>query len=109
MGSAIPPSVILGSVIRSYLVLTKIRFTSGNATGLKNPKNTRTGITDLSGKPEFYAYNEHIWWDGPLAREQWIIIPMGISQPKVMQGDCIIIRMQLNPTPYLRLPMPILI
>ena len=60
MGSAIPLSVFLGSVIRSYLVLTKIRFTVGNATGLKNPKNTRTGITDPSGKPEFYAYNEHI-------------------------------------------------
>ena len=46
MGSAISPSVFLGSVIRSYLVLTKIRFTAGYATGLKNPKNTRTGITD---------------------------------------------------------------
>jgi hypothetical protein len=35
VGSAIPLSVFLGSVIRSFLVLTKIRFTSGNATGLK--------------------------------------------------------------------------
>jgi len=35
VGSAIPPTVFLGSVIRFFLVLTKIRFRTGSVTGLK--------------------------------------------------------------------------
>ena len=45
VGSVIPLSVFLGSVIRSFfLVLTKIRFTSGNATGLKIQRIQELGL-----------------------------------------------------------------
>ena len=67
MGSAIPLSVFLGSVIRSFLVLTKIRFTSGNASGFKISFADRwfqriqePGSQIPVACRSFYAYNEHI-------------------------------------------------